>query len=66
MPVELGGSGGMLRKTSCWKCGKGLKMVIIEKTVELETMRKEFASQRHNLEAMMQKVMKQVVEDRDE
>ncbi|KAM0035935.1 hypothetical protein Hdeb2414_s0015g00452391 [Helianthus debilis subsp. tardiflorus] len=46
MAVELGGSGGMLRKTSCWKCAKGLKMVIIEKKAELEIMRKEFASQR--------------------
>ncbi|KAF5768227.1 putative transcription initiation factor TFIID, 23-30kDa subunit [Helianthus annuus] len=66
MPDELGGSGGMLRKTICWKCAKGLKMVIIEKKAELEAMRKEFTSQRHNLEAMMRKVMKQVVEDRDE
>ena len=57
-----------LRKTSCWKCAKGLKMIIIEKKkkAELETMRKEFTSQRHNLEAMMRKVMKQVVGDRDE
>ncbi|MFS7970834.1 hypothetical protein Hanom_Chr09g00825601 [Helianthus anomalus] len=32
----------------------------------LETMRKEYASQRYNLKAMMRKVMKQVVGDRDE
>ncbi|MFS8017986.1 hypothetical protein Hanom_Chr15g01386801 [Helianthus anomalus] len=40
VPVELGGSGGMLRKTSCWKCTKGLKMIIKEKMPSLKLYEK--------------------------
>ncbi|KAJ0716349.1 hypothetical protein HanPI659440_Chr13g0511641 [Helianthus annuus] len=31
-----------LRKTSCWKCAKGLKMIIIEKNVELDYAKRVF------------------------
>ncbi|KAJ0692466.1 hypothetical protein HanPI659440_Chr15g0586331 [Helianthus annuus] len=64
MPAELGDSGGMLRKTS-WKCSKGLKMIIKEKKPSLKLCEKSLPAC-DNLEAMMRKVMKQVVGDRDE